>query len=144
MRISRACSLSSTTRVGTPARSGMKRFGFSSDPIPNQTVKWKVLPTPCRLSAQMSADEERVKDFDARAASAAIARLRALLESSDGDAADAFLAVKDNLAGILERSQLNVLSTAINDFDFEAALLRLDEIVEIYGADSKEGTHQRG
>jgi CheY-like chemotaxis protein len=79
-------------------------------------------------------NEVRVKDFDAHAASAAIARLRALLESSDGDAADAFLAVRNTLIGTLEESQLDVLSTAISEFDFDAALLKLDEIAEIMRA----------
>ena len=89
-------------------------------------------------------NEVRRKDFDARAASAAITRLRALLESSDGDAADAFLTVKGILEGTLERSRLDVLSTAISDFDFEEALLRLDEIAGIHGAERKQGTVQRG
>jgi hypothetical protein len=75
--------------------------------------------------------EVRVKDFDARAASLAIARLRSLLESSDGDAAAAFLAVNNILEGTLDRSQLDVLCTAISDFDFAGAVLRLDEIAEI-------------
>ena len=80
-------------------------------------------------------NEIRFKDFDARAASTAIAHLRALLESSDGDATDAFLAVKNALDGTIERSRLDVLSTAISNFDFDEALLKLDEIAEIYSAD---------
>ena len=92
------------------------------------------------VTAGQPADEAKVKEFDALAASAAIAHLRALLESSDGDAADAFLAVKNALEGTLERSRLDVLSTAISNFDFAEALLKLDEIAEMYGADSKQGT----
>ena len=87
------------------------------------------------VTAGQPADKAKVEEFDALAASAAIAHLRALLESSDGDAADAFLAVKNVLEGTLERSRLDVLSTAISDFDFEEALLKLDEIAEICGAD---------
>ncbi|MGC1299736.1 MAG: PAS domain S-box protein [Alloacidobacterium sp.] len=83
------------------------------------------------VTPNQPADEERGKSFDARTAFAAIARLRALLESSDGDAADAFLAVQNILEGTLERSQLDVLSRAISEFDFDAALLKLDEIAEI-------------
>jgi CheY-like chemotaxis protein len=82
-------------------------------------------------------DEVRGRDYDAGAASAAIARLRALLESSDGDAAEAFLAVKGILEGTLERSRLESLSIAISDFDFEEALLKLDQIARIYIADGK-------
>jgi PAS domain S-box-containing protein len=76
------------------------------------------------------ADDKRANNYDARAASEAIACLRALLESSDGDAVDAFLAVRNILGGTVERSRLDVLSRAISDFDFEKALLRLDEVAE--------------
>jgi hypothetical protein len=55
VRISRACSLSSTTRARRPATSGMKRFfgSRSALPMPNHTVKMNVLPLPYSLSAQM-------------------------------------------------------------------------------------------
>ena len=97
-----------------------------------------------QATADQPADEARVEEFDALAASAAIARLRPLLESSDGDAADAFLAVRNVLEGTLERSRLDALSTAIGDFDFDRALLRLDEIASMYGVDSKQSTVLRG
>jgi PAS domain S-box-containing protein len=74
--------------------------------------------------------EVRVKDLDARAASAAIAHLRALLESSDGDAVEAFSAVETILAGTIPKSHLDALNTTISDFDFEEALSKLDEIAE--------------
>jgi PAS domain S-box-containing protein len=68
--------------------------------------------------------------FDAEAASASIARLKALLVSCDGDAADAFLAVERALACMVSKSRLDALSTAISEFDFETALTKLDEIAE--------------
>jgi CheY-like chemotaxis protein/HPt (histidine-containing phosphotransfer) domain-containing protein len=80
------------------------------------------------------ADEETRKQFDPQAASAAIASLRSLLEASDGDAAEAFLAVEDALAGTLEKSRLDVLSTDVNQFDFEGALQKLNEIAKSYSA----------
>ena len=88
--------------------------------------------------------EERHVDFDTEAASAAIGRLRALLESCDGDAGEAFLAVKNVLGGTLERSRLDVLSSAISNFDFDEALSQLDEIAAMYGADIKQGTLLNG
>ena len=69
-------------------------------------------------------------DFNAEAASSAIARLRVLLESCDGDAAEAFLAVQKSLAGIIATSQLDALYTTINEFDFETALIKLEELAE--------------
>jgi two-component system, sensor histidine kinase and response regulator len=73
--------------------------------------------------------------FDARAAAAAIAHLRTLLESSDGDAAEAFLVLKDALAGTLDQRRLDAVSTAISEFDFDSALLKLDESANEYRAD---------
>jgi len=77
---------------------------------------------------------ERSLGFDARAASAAIARLRALLESSDGEAAEAFLALEDALAGTMDKARLCALTAAISEFNFDGALLKLDEIAMECGA----------
>jgi two-component system sensor histidine kinase/response regulator len=77
--------------------------------------------------------------FDAQAATTAIVHLRALLESSDGDAAEAFLAVENILAGTLDESRLDALSAAISEFDFERALVKLNEITREYGADWEQG-----
>jgi CheY-like chemotaxis protein len=83
------------------------------------------------VTPDQPADSKRFDNFDVRGASAAIARLRALLESGDTDAGDAFPAVEQILEDTLERSRLDVLGTAIREFDCEQALLRLDEIVNI-------------
>jgi CheY-like chemotaxis protein len=77
--------------------------------------------------------------FNAQAATTAIAHLRALLETSDGDAAEAFLAVENILIGTVDKSRLDALRAAINEFDFEGALLKLDEITREYGADWEHG-----
>jgi PAS domain S-box-containing protein len=74
--------------------------------------------------------EESHEDFNPEAASVAIRRLRNLLESSDGDATEAFLAVEQTLAGTVARSRLDALSTAISEFDFETALKSLEAITE--------------
>jgi two-component system sensor histidine kinase/response regulator len=71
--------------------------------------------------------------FDVQAASAAVVRLRALLQASDGDAGEAFLSVADALAGAAGNPRLDALRAAINEFDFENALLKLDEIAKEYG-----------
>jgi HPt (histidine-containing phosphotransfer) domain-containing protein len=80
-------------------------------------------------------EAKRSVDFGAREASAAIARLRNLLELSDGDAVEAFLAVENILAGTLDKSRLDALSAAISEFNFEGALVKLNEITKEYAAD---------
>ncbi len=85
------------------------------------------------LQASMPAPlpiEESHEGFNPEAVSAAIGRLRVLLESSDADAAEAFLAVERMLAGTIAKSRLDSLSTTIGEFDFETALKSLDAIAE--------------
>jgi PAS domain S-box-containing protein len=86
------------------------------------------------VSSDSPAAGENSPKFDAQAVSAGIARLRALIESSDGDAAEYFVALEGNLAGICDRSRLSALSAAISEFDFDGARERLDEITKEYGA----------
>ena len=83
-----------------------------------------------RRSVRAKPEEVRLSPFNGEAASGAIARLRALLEASDGDAEEAFRSLQDVVAGSVERTQLDALNASINDFDFEAALVKLDEIAE--------------
>jgi signal transduction histidine kinase/DNA-binding response OmpR family regulator/HPt (histidine-containing phosphotransfer) domain-containing protein len=72
----------------------------------------------------------RTASFDGEAAAAAIARLKRLLEASDGDAEESFRSLQNAVAGIVEKPYLDGLSALINDFDFDAALVKLDEIAE--------------
>jgi two-component system sensor histidine kinase/response regulator len=78
------------------------------------------------------AEEATIPEFDPRAASAAIANLQALLESSDADAAEAFHTLECTLLGVCDKSRLSALDAAISEFDFDAARMRLDEITKEY------------
>jgi PAS domain S-box-containing protein len=80
------------------------------------------------------AEGKRRGSSDAQAASAAIAHLRVLLESSDGDAAEGFLALEGALADSFDKPRLSALGVAISEFDFDGALLKLDEIAKECGA----------
>jgi hypothetical protein len=68
---------------------------------------------------------------------AALANLKELLEANDADAPEAYR----NLAAVLgdsgNRSSLQALGAAVNSFDFEAALRRLDEISREYRSKEK-------
>ena len=75
-------------------------------------------------------EEVRTSPYDAAVATAAIARLRVLLEASDGDAEEAFPSLQHAVAGAVDKPQLDGLISSINDFDFAAALVKLDEISE--------------
>jgi signal transduction histidine kinase/CheY-like chemotaxis protein len=66
--------------------------------------------------------------FDREKAGAAIARLKAMLEASDGESPEGFNALHDAVAAVIEKQQLDALSDAINNFDFDAALAQLDTI----------------
>jgi HPt (histidine-containing phosphotransfer) domain-containing protein len=68
---------------------------------------------------------------DGETASNAISRLRILLEASDGAAHEAFHSLQEAVEGTVEKPQLDALGSFINDFDFETALLKLDEIAKV-------------
>jgi signal transduction histidine kinase/CheY-like chemotaxis protein len=74
--------------------------------------------------------QAQTSPFNAETAVEAIARLRNLLEASDGDAEESFRSLQHAVAGAVEKSQLDGLIASINDFDFDAALVKLDEIAK--------------
>jgi CheY-like chemotaxis protein len=83
-------------------------------------------------SAPAKSEKARPSPFNGEAVSRAIARLRALLEASDGDTEEAFRSLHNAVAGVVEKTQLDSLNASISDFDFEAALVKLDEIGKHY------------
>ena len=79
-------------------------------------------------------DTTAANPWDAAAGRAAIGRLRKLLASSDGGAADVFDEVSGALAGAVARPRLEALGEAIQEFDFAGALSKLDAIAGECGA----------
>jgi hypothetical protein len=59
--------------------------------------------------------------------------LRALIDSSDGESAEAFVALEGALAGLCDNARLSALGAAINEFDFDGARRTLDEIAKEFG-----------
>jgi PAS domain S-box-containing protein len=87
-----------------------------------------------------SAEESRPSAparFDAGGARTAIARMRKLLADSDGEAAEAFPQLAGALAGAVGKASLDALGNAIQGFDFEAALSKLEAIVADSGVESE-------
>jgi signal transduction histidine kinase/DNA-binding response OmpR family regulator/HPt (histidine-containing phosphotransfer) domain-containing protein len=82
-------------------------------------------------SAPAQPEEVQATPFNGEAAAAAITRLRSLLEASDGDAEESFRSLQVAVAGAVEKPQLDGLIASINDFDFDAALVKLDEITKL-------------
>jgi signal transduction histidine kinase/CheY-like chemotaxis protein/HPt (histidine-containing phosphotransfer) domain-containing protein/CHASE3 domain sensor protein len=68
--------------------------------------------------------------FDPQAASAAIDRLRNLIEANDGGASDALPPIENALAGVVDKQLIDKLRDALNDFDFDGALANLAEIAK--------------
>ena len=75
----------------------------------------------CCASAAARTEEVRTSPFNREATAGAIARLRSLLEASDGDAEESFRSLQEALAGAVEKPYLDGLSASINDFDFDAS-----------------------
>ena len=66
--------------------------------------------------------------FDAKAAAAAVARLRFLIETNDGDAPNAIETVAEVLAGAVDVRRIGELRAAVDEFDFDGALAKLNDI----------------
>jgi PAS domain S-box-containing protein len=81
-------------------------------------------------SAMAQPEEVRTLPFNEEAAAEAIARLRTFLEARDGEAIESFRSLQDAVAGAVEKTHLDRLSASINNFDFDSALVNLDEIAK--------------
>ena len=81
-------------------------------------------------SAMAQPEKVRTSPFNEEAAAEAIARLRTLLEARDGEAEESFRSLQDAVAGAVEKTQLDGLSASISNFDFDSALVKLDEIAK--------------
>ncbi len=91
-------------------------------------------------AAVSSRSEERKTEFDAAAAAAAAARLRGLLLANDGDSAEAANAFASALGNKAPGPLAAKLDAAIAEFDFDAALRRLDELVQAAGLEEEPGS----
>jgi signal transduction histidine kinase/DNA-binding response OmpR family regulator len=101
------------------------------------------------LSAQVHAIEQALNSaaaksedppscpFDQSEAWDAIVHLKTLLESSDGNAGEAFGAVSTAVASVVEKPQLEALRNAIDNFEFETALFQLESISNLCTANGK-------
>src|SRR5262249_45085733 len=67
-------------------------------------------------------------------AAAAIARLKALIEANDGDAAEAVDTVADALAVTADREGVAALRAAMDDFDFDRAAIELQRLSAAHAA----------
>jgi two-component system, sensor histidine kinase and response regulator len=74
---------------------------------------------------------------DSFAVAAGVARLRELLEASDADAPTAYANLAELLRGVIAPSLLDGLGLAVNAFDFETALVKLNEIANLSMASKK-------
>jgi HPt (histidine-containing phosphotransfer) domain-containing protein len=86
----------------------------------------EALPEP--PTAQVNDGKE--SPFVAKEASAAVARLKTLLEANDGDAGEAFLGLKRAVGGHVEHSLLEALGVAVNDFEFDTAATKLEQLAK--------------
>ena len=83
-----------------------------------------------RESTSAPPKEMPLSAFDGEAAGVAITRLKSLLDASDGDAEEAFRSVQEVLSGVVDKTHMDSLSASISEFNFAAALEKLDGIAE--------------
>jgi len=88
-----------------------------------QTIEQALKSSPPAVSGRVSAPPA-----DPAAVKSALARLRQLLQNSDADALESYFVLAELLQGTSNTAQLESLGTAINQFDFDAALVQLEGI----------------
>ena len=69
--------------------------------------------------------------FDRERAASAVSHLEALLQANDGDSIQAFEALHEAVGKVVDTQHLDDLSETINNFEFEQALLKLQEITQL-------------
>jgi HPt (histidine-containing phosphotransfer) domain-containing protein len=79
-------------------------------------------------SAPAAPMAESPRAFDAKAVAEALARVRSLIEANDGDAAKPLEDVEKAVGSLVDKDVLAALRNALDEFDFDTALSRLDEV----------------
>jgi PAS domain S-box-containing protein len=77
--------------------------------------------------------------FVAEEASAAVVKLKALLEANDGDAGEAFLGLQKAVGGHVQPALLEALGVAVSDFEFDTAIAKLEQIASELSVPIGEG-----
>jgi two-component system, sensor histidine kinase and response regulator len=80
------------------------------------------------LKATPLVARKRARPVGVSEISAAMMRLRELLEASDAEAPQTYENLAELLEGAVDRAQLDALGAAVRAFDFETALVKLNEI----------------
>jgi PAS domain S-box-containing protein len=91
-----------------------------------------------KAEAATQQPETSERNFDPMTALPVVERLRVLLQSGNADASTVFARLKDVLGGAADGATMNSLGTAISLFDFDAALLALNEMAKELDVDRKQ------
>jgi HPt (histidine-containing phosphotransfer) domain-containing protein len=83
-----------------------------------------------RVATPAAGKQSSGKPPDALAVSAAVAQLKELLETSDADAPRAFADLAEMLQTSVASSELGGLGAAVESFDFETALIKLNKLTQ--------------
>ena len=82
--------------------------------------------------------------FDAERAQAAVSALRSLLENSDAGATEALAIVMKETSAKASKAEIEALNAAVNEFEFEKALGKLNEIATTCGLKEVAREHTAG
>ncbi|HEY6290016.1 MAG TPA: PAS domain S-box protein [Terriglobia bacterium] len=90
----------------------------------------KAIQNGLSLPTQIPQGNEGNEAFDPAEALLIVARLRALLEARDADAIEAYQTLAETLRDNADATRLHALGAAVNEFEYDAARLELDEIAK--------------
>jgi HPt (histidine-containing phosphotransfer) domain-containing protein len=113
-------------------REGQSEFGAFLDEF-SSALSANVRQITATIAALSTIAAPVNNEFRPQAAAEALETLQVLLKSSDADSQEAYHAVVREVAMQVGQEAMAVLGAAINEFDFERALAKLDEIASACG-----------
>jgi CheY-like chemotaxis protein len=109
-----AANAESAIKTGHDVEAALKALSLSLDPVLAGITK--------ALPDESSGNGTTTPAGDPAAIKEPLIRLRKLLESDDGEAADYVLDVKSRFKGVLTPAEIKLLSGSVDNFDYDAAL----------------------
>jgi HPt (histidine-containing phosphotransfer) domain-containing protein len=118
-------------RTGRDAEDTLRTLSLTLDPV--------IKSIHTALPDEIAGNGKDAPPADPATLIAPLTRLKQLLESDDGEAADFIIDARPQLAGVLSPAEIKTLSDRVTNFEFEAALKCLSGIADRLSL-SLEGT----
>ena len=123
-------SAGSLERAIRSSQTGLEDLIRNLASVMNRQVQ--IIRSALLASSATAGKQPEVRPADPAKVMAAMTRLRELLEVNDADSSEVYATLAGLLRGAVDPSRLEALEEAVKSYDFQTALIRLDEISKQY------------